>query len=253
MPIVLWQTYAYLYDGLLDLFTYRDMIEQVADLSDCCGLTVLDVGAGTGNVCVALVKAGAARVIAVDFSTNMLRRAQDKLRGEIDDGTVQLVLGEVVQAMAGLPDASVDRITAVNVLYALQDRVGFFREAARVLTRDGFVLAAHTTRPGIGPIVRDQFRRGGLGACLNPRLLAVGGVDTVIDLLQRGGRYDFAPVDQLAAEATAGGLTHTVSLGRCYGGDAGVNELVRISATEVGRVGRYDVTGDALPPRGILS
>lgn len=226
---MLWNAYAYLYDGLLDVLTYRDMIDTVVARADCRGRTVLDVGAGTGNVTQGLIGAGAAQVIAVDLSATMLGRARRKLGADIAAGTVRLVHDDVVSAMAALPERSVDRITAVNVLYALGDRREFFGQAARVLAPGGFVVAAHTTRPGSGPVVRDQFRRGGLLACLRPRLVGVAVVDLVIDLLALGGRFDFAPVRRLAAEAAAEGLAETISLGRCYGGPDGVNELLRIS------------------------
>lgn len=225
----LWRAYAHLYDGLLEVHTYRDMLALVGAAADCRGRTVLDVGAGTGNVTRALLDAGAAHVVAVDFSAGMLRHAHRKLATEVAEGSVRIVAGDAVQAMAAMPEASVDRITAVNVIYALQHRAAFFEEAERVLTPDGFLIAAHTTRPGMGPIVRDQFRRAGLTGCLRPRLLGIAAIDLVIDLVARGGRYHFVPISTLAGEAGRAGLACTTSLGRCYGGDDGVNELVRIS------------------------
>lgn len=230
---LLWDTYAYLYDGLLDVLTYRDMIDTVVALTDGTGRTVLDVGAGTGNVTRGLVAAGAARVIAVDLSATMLGRARRKLDTEVAGGTVRLVLDDAVSAMAALPEQSVERITAVNVLYALDDRREFFRQVRRVLAPGGFVIAAHTIRPGSGPVVRDQLRRGGLRACLRPRLIGIAVIDLVIDLLALRGRFDFAPVRTLAEEAAAEGLPATISLGRCYPGPDGVNELVRISGPDV--------------------
>ncbi len=231
MLTFVWQGYAHLYDGLLEVETYRDMLGQVAVLADCADRSVLDVGCGTGNVIRALIGAGAAHTLGVDVSVNMLNRARTKLRDEIDSGRTDLVLGDVVAVMRTLPDRFVDRITAVNSLYAFEDRSAFFRECRRVLTPDGFLLAAHTTRHGSGPIVRDQLRRRGIGGTLRPRLIGVAAVDLVIDLLALGGRYDFAPVSRLSWEAAAAGLDLTTTLGRCYGGDEeGINALLRISA-----------------------
>jgi SAM-dependent methyltransferase len=227
---LLWQSYAHLYDGLLDVFAYRDMITRVCALAECGGRTVLDAGAGTGNVVRGLLSAGAAHVIAVDSSANMLARARRKLADDVAGGRARIVHGDAVAAMACLPAGSVDRITAVNVLYALPDRAAFFRAARRVLAPGGFVIAAHTTRSGSGPIVREQLRRGGVRGCLRPRLLGIAAIDLVIDLLARGGRYDFAPVPVLAREAAAQGLDRTASLGRCYGDGDGVNELLSIGA-----------------------
>ncbi len=230
MPTLLWQTYARLYDGLLGLHPYRDMLARVGALADCHERVVLDLGAGTGNVTNALIGLGAARVIAVDLSRNMLHRAETKLRPWVAEGTVHLVLNDAISAMASLPDGAIDRITAVNFVYVLEDREEFFRQARRVLTPDGFIIAAHTTRPGMGPILREQFLHGGVSSCLSPRLLAIGAIDLVIDLLARGGRYDFASVDVLTKEASAAGFLDTEYLGQCYGSPQGVNALLRISS-----------------------
>jgi SAM-dependent methyltransferase len=227
---LLWQTYAHLYDGLLDVYAYRDMIYQVCGLAECSGLTVLDAGAGTGNVSTGLLGAGAARVISVDSSANMLGHARRKLAHEEFSGRVRIVHSDAIAAMASLPAGAVDRITAVNFLYALRDRGEFFRQARRILAPGGFIIAAHTTKSGSGPIVREQLRRGGIGSCLRPRLIGIAAIDLIIDLLARGGRYDFAPVPVLAQEAAAEGLLRTTSLGRCYGDGGGVNELLSISA-----------------------
>lgn len=226
---LLWQSYAHLYDGLLDLMTYTDMLKRVADLADCSGRTVLDAGSGTGNVAQAVLDAGAQHVTLIDFSANMLDRARHKLAPHVADGRATICCGELISTMRSLPAQSVDRITAVNVLYTLSDRSAFFEQAARVLTPDGSMVAAHTTRPGSGPILRDQWRRGGLRACVRPRLIGIAAVDLVIDLLARGGRYDFTPVAQLAQEAAAAGDFEMVSLGRCYGAGDGVNELIRFT------------------------
>ena len=228
---VLWQSYAHLYDGLLDVHTYREMLDRVGELADCDGRSVLDVGAGTGNVTRSLLRAGAATVTSVDASRNMLGHARRKLAPEVAEGRVRIVEGDAIAVMSDMPDSSVDRISAVNFLYVLPDRSEFFRQAERVLRPGGFVVASHTTRPGSGPIVRDQYRRDGVRGVVRPRLLGIAAIDLLIDSLARGGRYDFAPVEALAGEAAAAGLTRTTRLGRCYGGELdGVNELLRIAA-----------------------
>jgi SAM-dependent methyltransferase len=226
----LWQSYAHLYDGLLEVFAYREMLQQVSVLTDGSGRDVLDAGAGTGNVTRALIDAGARQVISIDASSNMLDHARRKLAPEIASGQVQMIQADLITTMAALPAASIDRITAVNILYALPSRVAFFQQAARILAPGGFILASHTTRPGSGPIVREQYRRGGVRAVLRPRLLGIAAIDLIIDLLAKEGRYDFAPVAVLAQEAADQGLATTTSLGRSYGGPQdGVNELLRIA------------------------
>jgi SAM-dependent methyltransferase len=229
---VLWQSYAHLYDGLLDVYAYQDMLQRVATLADCFGRTVLDVGGGTGNVTRALLRAGAAHVTLVDASSNMLGHARRKLANEVVTGQVQIRQGDALAIMASLPAGSVDRISAVNFLYVLPSRIEFFHQARRILAPGGFIIASHTTRPGSGPIVREQFRRGGVRGTLRPRLLGIAAIDLVIDLLANGGRYDFAPVRVLADEAAGEGLPLTRFLGRTYGGKVdGVNELLSFTTS----------------------
>ena len=230
MRKLLWNGYAHLYDGLLELQAYQDMIQTVTLLSDVAGCRALDVGCGTGNVIQSLTRAGADHVLGVDISVNMLKRARRKLAADIDAGRVDLTQGDAVQEMRRLPEGCVDRITAVNAVYALGDRPAFFHECRRLLSPGGFLLVSHPTRHGSGPIVRDQLRRRGVRGTLRPRLLGIATVDLVIDAMARGGLFEMASVSTLAAEAAEAGMSRTQSLGRCYGGaQDGINELVMFS------------------------
>lgn len=242
MGSLLWRLYARVYDGLLEVEAYRDLLGQVITAADCAGKSVLDVGCGTGNGIRAALNGGARHVLGVDIAKGMIDRAHAKLGEDVEAGRVELILGDAVKFLRSLPDQCVDRVMTVNSLYALDDRPAFFRECRRILASDGFIVAAHPVLHGSGPIVRDQLRRRGWRGVVRPRLLAIAAVDLGIDLLERRGRFDYTPVEDLAREAARAGLSRTTVLGRCYGGEHdGIDELVRFEGVTTVTIPRLTV------------
>lgn len=107
------------------------------------GMTVLDVGAGTGDLSFAAASRGA-RVVAVDLSAGMLavlaRRAS----------TAQLArIQPLVGTAAGLPlpDASVERIVTGFTVRNIGDLAAAFGEFRRVLRPGGRVVVLELSHP----------------------------------------------------------------------------------------------------------
>jgi SAM-dependent methyltransferase len=97
------------------------------------GRRTLDIGCGEGRVGVALRQAGH-RVVGVDLSPALAEAARGA--GAYD---------EVVEADAAalpFPDAAFDLVVAFMSLQDMDDAAGVVREAARVLTDDGRMVAA---------------------------------------------------------------------------------------------------------------
>jgi ubiquinone/menaquinone biosynthesis C-methylase UbiE len=130
-------------------------------LGDVSGLTVLDLGCGTGRHALWLAGAGA-HVTAIDFSEGMLAEARRKTGA---DAVRFLVhdLGEPLPFAA----ASFDRVVSGLVLEHLHDLSGFFREMYRVLKPAGVAVVsamhpammlrgtqAQFTDPATGQVVR---------------------------------------------------------------------------------------------------
>src|SRR5712672_2802009 len=80
-------------------------------LGDVRGLTVLDVGCGTGRHALRLAAAGAAAVHAIDFSTEMLARARSKP----DAGCVAFHVHDLSEPLP-FPAATFDRVVCGLVL-----------------------------------------------------------------------------------------------------------------------------------------
>lgn len=119
----------------------------------------LDVGAGTGDLSLALAReAPAARVLALDLARHMLERAPAK-RGW-DAARMHLLHASGLRIPAH--DASFEGITNAFVLRNLADLDAFFREAHRALKPGGTLVSLEISRPPgrvFGPLYRLYFYR----------------------------------------------------------------------------------------------
>ena len=120
---------------------WRRRTIDLADLRP--GLTVLDVGAGTGDLSFAAAARGA-RTIALDLSAGMLavlsRRATAPQRVAIEP-----LVGSVERIP--LPDASVDRIVSGFTVRNVGDLPRAFAELRRVLRPGGRVVILELSHP----------------------------------------------------------------------------------------------------------
>jgi demethylmenaquinone methyltransferase / 2-methoxy-6-polyprenyl-1,4-benzoquinol methylase len=104
---------------------------------------VLDAACGTGDLAIADVRAGAGRVVGLDFSERMLERARRKavLRNDV----LEWVQGDLL----ALPfaDATFDAATVGFGVRNVEDLALGLRELRRVLRPDGRVAILEITQP----------------------------------------------------------------------------------------------------------
>src|SRR5262245_21728922 len=111
-------------------------------LGDVRGLAVADIGCGTGRHALRLAAAGA-RVSAVDFSEEMLRRARAKPGAEAIDFRAYDLAEPLPFA-----DQSFDRVVCGLVVDHIRDLAGLFGEMRRVCRPGGFVVVS-TMHPAL--------------------------------------------------------------------------------------------------------
>jgi ubiquinone/menaquinone biosynthesis C-methylase UbiE len=109
---------------------------------DLAGRRVLEIGCGTGANTEWLAERSAS-VVGLDFSGEMLRRAEARVRS----GSVRFVEHDLRSAWP-LPDSSVEVVIAVLVLEHVESLLPVFAESARVLGSGGelFLCELHPMR-----------------------------------------------------------------------------------------------------------
>lgn len=142
---LMWATYAISYDRVLpQLPFYQEVVHRHVGAMSAPGIIdIIDLGAGTGNVTIALLKAGR-RVTAVDLSRAML----DKLRAKLPEEDCN-VLTVVEQNAEHLPQWDNESFDGVNILLALFDMtkpMSAFSEAERVLRPGGRLVITEPKR-----------------------------------------------------------------------------------------------------------
>jgi demethylmenaquinone methyltransferase/2-methoxy-6-polyprenyl-1,4-benzoquinol methylase len=133
----------------------RAMVERAGDVR---GKRVVDACCGTGDVALAFAEAGA-RVLGVDFTPEMLVRAEAKGR-VLRKGAPAFAQGDAL----GLPvrDGAADVCTVAFGIRNVSDRRACLREMARVVRPGGLVIVLEFTMPPgrvLGPVYRAYFRR----------------------------------------------------------------------------------------------
>ena len=111
--------------------------EIVASLDVYLGMTVADVGAGTGYFAlpIARVVGEKGRVFAVDFQTDMLDMLGKKLLDPNAPANVTLVHGTATHTT--LPASCVDIVFLANVWHEVDDHALVLKEGARTLRKNG--------------------------------------------------------------------------------------------------------------------
>lgn len=108
-------------------------------LGEVRGLTLADVGCGTGRHALRLAGAGA-KVTALDFSEGMLEKARAKA-AETPTLDIRFVQHDLLEPLP-LPDASFERVICTLVLDHIPSPRRLFEELRRIVRRDGFVVVS---------------------------------------------------------------------------------------------------------------
>ena len=132
-------------------------------LGEVRGLRVADIGCGTGRHAARLAASGA-RVVAVDFSTGMIRKAREKF------GASKVAFGVAdISTMLPMRDRSFDRVICCLALDHIHDVASLFRELKRICKVDGFIAISAMHPAMMLREVQAQFHDPATGATVRPR------------------------------------------------------------------------------------
>lgn len=202
----------------------------IAALGLRSGDRVLDLACGSGDLAAEATRRGA-RVMAVDFSSGMLRRARARRIG------CELVRGDALSLP--LADASVDAVVSGFALRNFVDLDTALRECARVLRPGGRIALLEVDRPGNALLRAGHalyFRR------IMPLLGALIVESDAYAYLAASTRY-LPDEPQLVAMLAGGGFEAIVKR-RLLGGAAQL-----ITGQRTGAVGARAVGGGGRPVR----
>jgi ubiquinone/menaquinone biosynthesis C-methylase UbiE len=160
---ILYREYPHVYEAFSNTPYHPTVYEQLSKMINLRGKRIADVGAGTGNSCLALVQF-AQQVIGIERETAMLHQAHKKVLGK---GAVRVtyLIGDALALP--LADNSVDLVTGITLaLYPPGQYRVFIREGQRVSK---------------GPLVYVGIPPGWYGGDLHDVIEAVGKVDDEVD------------------------------------------------------------------------
>lgn len=112
----------------------------------------LDVACGTGDLSEAFARAGAAEVVGLDFTAEMLEIAREKLPRHLGAaaGRVTYLQGDA-QSLP-FPEASFDVVSIAFGIRNVQDPAQALREFRRVLRDSGRVVVLEFAEPRLAPV-----------------------------------------------------------------------------------------------------
>jgi phosphatidylethanolamine/phosphatidyl-N-methylethanolamine N-methyltransferase len=124
------------------------------DAAERIGGRILEVGVGTGISLPDYARTN--RLVGVDYSEPMLRRAQERVRNEQLDHVDALAVMDA--ARLGFPDASFDVVVGQYLITAVPDPEATLDEFARVLKPGGEIILVNHLGADEG--LRSVFERG---------------------------------------------------------------------------------------------
>ena len=146
------------------------LLEKYSSSRSLSGLTVADLGAGTGYFTFRILKTFA-KVIALDADERFIQFIQKK--AESNPKKSSLITRKIPYTSAELKQNEADILISVNVYHHIEDRVRYFSEIKKALKKNGFICIV-------------DFKEGKLPIHAPPEFMRISREKTVSELEQAG-------------------------------------------------------------------
>lgn len=113
---------------------------------------VLDVACGTGDLTEAFARAGAAEVVGLDFTAEMLEIARLKAPKHLGPAASRVVYQQGDAQHLPFPDASFDVVSIAFGIRNVQEPMRALREFRRVLRPGGRLVVLEFAEPSLAPV-----------------------------------------------------------------------------------------------------
>jgi demethylmenaquinone methyltransferase/2-methoxy-6-polyprenyl-1,4-benzoquinol methylase len=142
---LIWESYAISYDRVLPILPfYQDVIRRHVEAMNTSNIeTVFDLGAGTGNVTVDLLRTGRL-VTALDLSRAMLQKLRHKIPEAYTDNLT--VVEQNAEELTQWDDKSFDGVSILLALYDMACPARALSEAIRLLRPGGTIVITEPKR-----------------------------------------------------------------------------------------------------------
>jgi len=116
-------------------------IRAVLDGFDLRGLSILDIGCGSGGITLSLVSDyGAGKVVGIDVEEPVLERARVRARERGLDDRVEFI--DIEPGPLPFPDECFDVVFSKDAMIHVPDKEALFRDIYRILAPGGALLAS---------------------------------------------------------------------------------------------------------------
>jgi ubiquinone/menaquinone biosynthesis C-methylase UbiE len=123
------------------------------------GITVADLGSGTGFYSIALSKrvGYSGKVYAVEVQKDLVKKLEQELV-DLHISNVVCIWGDIEKkGGTKIMDHSIDAVVLSNILFQVDDKIGLIDESKRILKKGGEILLVDWNESfgGIGPIKKN--------------------------------------------------------------------------------------------------
>jgi hypothetical protein len=157
------------------------------------GLTVLDIGCGSGAGCFLFCKAYGCNVVGIDLSGEKIASARERAKDEGLAGKAGFLVSDA--EVLPFPDASFDIVVSECAFSILPDKMQAAGEICRVLRPRGrMVFTDIVVKGGGGGEMEEPFPENG-GMPLIPCLSGAGSLEEYTTMFEKAGLYRAALED----------------------------------------------------------